>query len=301
VEVNAFAKINLFLAVTGKRDDGYHELVSVMQSVGLCDTLQISMRDLHGRVQDPPLRNIPQITLETNNTSLPTGDDNLIIKAVKLIMHEYSIPCPIHIKLEKRIPMGAGLGGGSSNAAATLHGLNQLFQLDIPLQTLLKMGETLGADVPFCIIGGSALAEGIGEILSPLPPHPPCHIVLACPNIHISTAATFGKLKAFAPPPVENFLQTYETQDISQIASAFFNTFTPITAALHPIISTLITDLHTHGALGASMTGTGSTVFGYFLSENDAHRACDILKKIHLNTTFFTTKVQGGVVSHGKR
>jgi len=281
VEVEAFAKINLFLSITGKRSDGYHELVSVMQSVGLCDTLQISIAPAQAE----------QIILETDHPNLPTDGSNLIVKAAKLLVCEYGISESINIKLQKQIPMGAGLGGGSSNAAATLHGLNHLLELGITPEKLMQMGKTLGADVPFCLLGKSALAKGIGEILTPLPPHPPCHIVLACPPIHISTAETFGRLKDFNPPSVESFLQSYYTSDISKIAETFFNTFTPITAGLHPIISTLITSLQAHGALGASMTGTGSTVFGYFNNENDARRVCNILKHHHPDIKFFSTTI----------
>jgi len=278
VEEKAYAKINLFLEVTDKRPDGYHNLVSVMQSLDLHDTLTI----LPGK---------SGIVLETNMPGVPTDDSNLVVKAAKLLMSECGINQPLHIKLQKKIPMGAGLGGGSSNAAATLHGLNRLFGLDIPLPKLLKMGQTLGADVPFCLLGGTALAEGIGEKLTPLKPHPPCYIMLACPPIHVSTKEIFNKLGGFCKTEnADRFLEAYESEDISLIAKNLFNTFTPITAKIHPLINTFIANLQATGALGASMTGTGSTVFVYFNNEHNAQKACNILMQQYPDTKFFITQ-----------
>ena len=279
VEVDAFAKINLFLAVVGKRTDGYHDLVSVMQTINLRDRLVISKC----AAQETPVK------LEVNIPNLPTDDTNLVVKAAKLLMGKYNICEPVHITLEKRIPMGAGLGGGSSNCAATLHGLNKLFDLNIPLNKLMELGKTLGADVPFCLMGGTALAEGIGEKLTPLPPYPHCYVVLACPNIHVSTGEIFGRIGHHFPPAnIEKFMSAYESGDITRIAQNFENTFTPITAELYPQISTLITDLQNQGALGACMTGTGSAVFAYFNDENKAQKACNILQHTHKNTKFFS-------------
>ena len=277
VEIKAYAKINLFLEVAGKRQDGYHNLISVMQRLDLHDTLCIS----HGE---------NGVSLETNMPGLATGDNNLVIKAAKLLMQECGINQPLHIKLQKKIPMGAGLGGGSSNAAATLHGLNQRFGLDIPLSDLLKMGQILGADVPFCLLGGTALAEGIGEKLTPLNPHPHCYIVLACPPIHVSTKEIFQKLKNYSTENSGSFLKTYESNDISLIAKKLFNAFTSVTAKMHPLINTLISDLQNNGALGAGMTGTGSTVFAYFNNEHNAQKACNILEQHHKDTKFFVTQ-----------
>jgi len=286
VEVDAFAKINLFLEIVRKRSDGYHDLVSVMQAVNLRDSLVIQKLD---SAASP-------IQLNTNISNLPTCDKNLVVKAAKLLMREYNITQPIHIKLTKRIPIGAGLGGGSSDCAATLHGLNQLFDLKIPLDKLMDIGATLGADVPFCLLansqGGAALARGIGEKLTPLPAHPDCSIVLACPPIHVSTKKIFNRLKRdaqYTNGKLDKFMSAYETQDIAQIAKHFQNTFTSITSGLYPQIATLITGLQKQGALGAEMTGTGSAVFAYFHNENNARKACDILRAKYIGTKFFVT------------
>ncbi|MCL1787890.1 MAG: 4-(cytidine 5'-diphospho)-2-C-methyl-D-erythritol kinase [Defluviitaleaceae bacterium] len=168
MEVDAFAKINLFLAVVGKREDGYHELETVMQTLSLHDRLTIQTCDGNNAES--------LVTLSTNLPNLVTNDKNLVVKAAKRFMQATGLNQPITIKLDKRIPMGAGLGGGSSDAAATLLGLNKLFNANLPMETLMDMGAALGADVPFCLHGnmhgGAALAKGIGEKLTPLPPAP---------------------------------------------------------------------------------------------------------------------------------
>ena len=294
VEVEAFAKINLFLVVTGRRDDGYHDIISVMQGVGIHDTLQISKAESS---------TMPLVTLDTNVKDLPTGDANIVVKAAKKILSKFQIPTPVYIKLNKRIPMGAGLGGGSSNAAATLLGLNQLFKLNIPSQQLFDIGKEIGADVPFCLMQNdavglegklnpiTALATGIGEVLSPLPPHPSCYIALAYPNTNISTAKIFAKLTKFNYPAIDNFLTIYKTADITQISQALFNSFIPVTAEYCPTIPLLIDGFKKNGALGASMTGTGSTVFAYFNCKSTAQKACNVLTESHHHTMFLVTQV----------
>jgi len=273
--VQAHAKINLFLDVIGKRADGYHDLVSVMQSLELCDDLEFRA---HGN----------GVTFEVEDApdGFPLDDTNLVMKAAKFLLDKYKIPDGVAVNMKKRIPMGAGLGGGSSDCAATLHGINELFDLKIPLTELMQMGQKFGADVPFCVLGGTALAEGIGEKLAPLPPHPSCHIVLACPEIHVSTAEIFAKLDLNKKNSQhEKFISAYKTKNIKNISSNFYNIFTPITAPIHPQITNLITQLNNLGAVNASMTGTGSAVFGYFENESDAIAACD---KIDAKT--FVTK-----------
>lgn len=289
VQIRAYAKINLFLDVLGKRDDNYHNLISIMQSLELCDDLQFE------------LCNTTNINLElnehSNGNNLPLDDSNLIIKAAKLLTKEYKINQGVNIKLTKRIPMGAGLGGGSSDCAATLHGLNKLFNLNIPLHRLVEIGTKLGADVPFCLMGGTALAQGIGEKLTPLPPHPPCHVVLACPNIHVSTGHIFGKLNLLKTKDCySDAITAYKTGDILKIANHLFNIFTPITSAIYPQISHLIADFKAIGALGANMTGTGSTVFAYFENEKNAQNACDIISNKHSVKTILSATRKGEIL-----
>jgi len=270
------------LDVIGKRSDGYHDLVSVMQSISLCDELEFFITDGGG------------VQLEADNVpcGFPLDSKNLIVRAAKFLLDEYKITHGVKIKLQKNIPMGAGLGGGSSDCAATLHGLNELFALGIPLHRLVEIGMKFGADVPFCLLGGTAVAEGIGEKLTPLAPHPPCYIVLVNPGIHVSTGEIFGRLQINVQhEEYENFMQAYKTGDISQIAKSFFNIFTPVTSALHPEISQAITDLKNAGAINAAMTGTGSTVFGYFEKEIDALEACDKIKRTKCAKRIFVADI----------
>jgi len=289
VEVDAFSKINLFLEVMGKRTDGYHELVTVMQRLQLCDKLQFHKADDEG---------LPVKLEVIGHTNLPVGGKNLIVKAAKLLMKKYNITQPVQIKLDKQIPVGAGMGGGSSDCAATLIGLNRIFELDIPIAELMEMGKSLGADVPFCIFAnlqessGTAIAKGIGEVLTSLEPHPGCYVVLARPEVHVSTREIFKRITAHKDIcQADNFITAYNTRDAHAIAKNFYNRFTQITSELCPQISTLIVDLQNQGAFGASMTGTGATVFAYFSNENKAHAACDRLQKKHKAVKFFVTKV----------
>lgn len=278
MSMNAYAKINLFLDVIGKRGDGYHDLVSVMQSISLCDELEFFV-----------FGDGVQLNAGTVPQGFPLDDANLIVRAAKFLINEYKIPHGVKINLRKRIPMGAGLGGGSSDCAAVLHGMNELFSLGIPIHRLMEIGAHFGADVPFCLLGGTALAEGIGEKLTLLVPHSPCWVVLACPDIHVSTRVAFEQLHVNgANASYSAFESAYGTGDISKIANNFFNIFTPITAKMHPEISQAIAALKKHGAINAEMTGTGSAVFGYFKNENDAILACD---KIQMQT--FLTKTIG--------
>ena len=298
----AFSKINLFLEVMGKRPDGYHEIVTVMQRLELCDTLAIR----RGGLRSPA----GTIQLESTHPTLPTDDTNLVVKAAKLLIEKYNITQPIQIKLDKHIPIGAGLGGGSSDCAAALIGINRLFELNIPDAALMELGAALGADVPFCIFAnspgnsGTAIAKGIGEILTPLEPHPQCCVVLACPSVHVSTKEIFDRLVgsahstscAYDVPPrvppsyvVPRGAQGHPPYE-GHIAKNFYNRFTQITSEVHPQITALITGLRNHGAYGASMTGTGATVFAYFDNENNARTACDKLQQQHEDVKFFVTK-----------
>ncbi|MCL2215573.1 MAG: 4-(cytidine 5'-diphospho)-2-C-methyl-D-erythritol kinase [Defluviitaleaceae bacterium] len=299
VNIRAHAKINLYLDVLDKRPDGYHSIVSIMQSLGLCDELTIRA----GAVSSESAA----VSLICDDLTLPTDESNLVVKAAMLLMREYGIGQDIKVELTKRIPAGAGLAGGSSDCAATLFGINELFQLNIPMDKLMEHGRTLGADVPFNLVSGAgiftALSEGIGEKLTPLPAHPDCHIVVVCPKIHVSTADAYARLDAVkmgaagqandelvpkdilcdsAPRTLQaegqglaNLMMALSAGDVAQISANFFNIFTFVTADIHPEIFRIIRELKGLGALGASMSGTGSAVFAYFADENKAKAACD--------------------------
>jgi len=234
--------------------------------------------------------------LTCSDASLPTDDRNLVTKAAKFMISEYGITQSIHIHLEKNIPTAAGLGGGSSDCAATLIGLNNLFDLQIPLHTkeqfiscfieeqlsLTKIGQRFGADVPFCLIGGTVLAEGIGEILTPLPCHPQCYVLLACPDIPVSTKEIFTK---YTPPTTRQtnipaMIQAINSGDLNQIANNFSNDLTGITARIHPKINILINEMKNQGALNAAMSGSGPSVYGYFTDKDIVEKAQKELAKI---------------------
>jgi len=275
-----------------------------MQTLSLHDVVTI-------RIDDDSKNNF---RLTCSNPSLPTDDRNLVTRAAKFMISEYGITQPIHIHLEKNIPIAAGLGGGSSDCAATLTGINNLFDLRIPLHTeeqfiecteaqfikcteeqlsLAKIGQRFGADVPFCLVGGTALAEGIGEKLTPLSSHPQCYVLLACPDIPVSTKEIFGM---YTPPItrqncIPTMIQAINDSDLNQIADNFSNDLTHITARIHPKINTIINEMKNQGALNAAMSGSGPSVFGYFTDKGMAEKAQKELAKIAIMA--FLTNIRG--------
>ena len=284
VLMKAFSKINLLLDVLWKRPDGYHELKSVMQTLALHDTVTISKAD--------------NFQVTCTNPSLPTDDRNIATKAAKYMMQEYSISQPVHIHIDKRIPVSAGLAGGSSNCAATLIGLNTLFGLNIPLHSanglnLMEIGQRFGADVPFCLVGGTALAEGIGEKITPLSPHPHAWVVLACPDIPVSTADIFGRYTPLLnrESKLTVMLDALAQQDIKKISENLSNDLTQVTANIYPVINILIKELENEGAIAAAMSGSGPSVFGYFTNKQAAQKACISIKKTAGRA--FLTEIKG--------
>ena len=292
----AFAKINLFLDVTQKRKDGYHNISSVMQTLALCDDLLISLDSGEENEPSDSPDSVRSVRLDINIPDLPGDDSNLVTRGAKAIMEEYNITRSVNIELFKRIPMGAGLGGGSSDCAAVLHGMNELFSLGIPLHRLIEIGKALGADVPFCLMGGAALAGGIGEELTPLPLHPECYVILLCPELHVSTAEIFGRISPFQynSLDLDKFMDAYNSGDLSRIAANICNVFTEITGSVHNEINELMDELMNQGALGASMTGTGSAVFGYFSDAVCAGSAYEQLKRVKrkFKTQVFLTQTE---------
>ena len=324
MQIRAFSKINLILEVLSKRPDGYHEIRSVMQSLALHDMVTVSACE--DCVTLPALAKLSPLSpkssqlgvrdadsanflLLCSDPTLPTDDRNLVTRAAKYMMREYGITQPVSIHLEKRIPVAAGLAGGSSDCAATLLGLNQLFGLNIPLHSttqasLMQIGRRFGADVPFCLMacagkddastkcGATALAEGIGEKLTPLTPHPHVWIVLACQDIRVSTADIFGRFKALdaAANPDTNYLnivQALTQGDLHKIATNFKNDLTQVAVKLHPEIQNIINEMENQSAIGAAMSGSGPTVFGYFNSKEQAEKAQEKLQRI-VGRTFLT-------------
>jgi len=272
--MQAFSKINLYLEVLEKRSDGYHNLSTVMQSLGLYDVITIRA----GTTSDHM-----NLCLTCDCPGLPVDKRNLVYRAADYLMKRYEIRVPISIHIEKHIPVSAGLGGGSSDCAATLVGMNRLFALGLSVEELCAIGLTFGADVPFCILGGTQLAEGVGERLTPLTPHPACWIVLARVPVAVSTKDVFARVQFDGDRAVlsDNYmmLNAVNNGDVGAIANAFYNRLTNITTAMHPDINDLITKMNTLGAINAAMSGSGPTVFGYFTDEDTAINAYAELKK----------------------
>jgi len=260
VQIKAFSKINLNLEVLERRADNYHNIRSVMQSLDLHDTLTIKTET---RAGDNPF-----IQLECNNPTLPVDERNLVYQAADYMVKKYGIRQPVRIRIDKRIPVAAGLGGGSSDCAATLVGMNQIFGLGLTAVGLREMGLRFGADVPFNVTGGTMLAEGVGEVLTELTPYPSYRIVLACLPIAVSTKEIFDRLA-----------EIRTKADYVQNEKKLNNDLTPITSSLHPEINELITRMKRLGASDADMSGSGPSVYGLFESERAAQTAAQALNE----------------------
>ena len=279
----ARAKINLGLDVVKRREDGYHEVKMIMQTVDLFDELTICKTEQ------------PGIQITTNVGDIPVNEDNLIYKTAKLMLDKYSIQQGIAVHLKKVIPVAAGMAGGSTDAAATFTGLNQLFDLKIPDEELMKMAVKIGADVPYCIMRGTALSEGIGEILNPLPPMPRCPILIAKPAISVSTKYVYENLHANElkeHPDIDGIVEAIKAEDIKGVASKLENVLETVTEREYPVITELKDFMKSHGALNAIMSGSGPTVFGIYDREDvaaEAYRAlkaAGIAKQVFLTETF---------------
>ena len=280
--LKAPAKINLGLDVLGRRDNGYHDVRMVMQSIGLYDDVTIE------KVEEPG------ICLEINLDFLPTDDRNIAYKAAKLLMDEFAISTGVKIKLEKHIPVAAGMAGGSTNAAAVLEGMNTLFSLGLTQKELMERGVKLGADVPYCIMKGTALAEGIGEILSPLPPLPECHILIAKPDISVSTKEVYEELDSKEipdHPEIDGILEGLEEANLEKIVSAMGNVLERVTVQKYPVIDEIKQMMKKAGAMNAMMSGSGPTVFGIFKDRETAELAQQEIQKTKIAKDICLTNV----------
>ena len=281
IKLKALGKINLGLDVLGRRPNGYHDVRMVMQTVYLYDQILLEKTDKEG------------ISLETNLFYLPVNENNLAYRAAKMLIDEFAIKEGVHISLEKHIPVAAGMAGGSSNAAAVLYGMNRLFQLGLTDQELMDRGVQLGADVPYCIMRGTVLAEGIGEKLTPLPAMPKCHVLLAKPPISVSTHKVYEKLdaqKVTKHPDIDGILLGLQTGDLKKITSSMGNVLENVTITEYPQIESIKDVMKEEGALNAMMSGSGPTVFGIYDDKMLARRAAarireeQLAKQVHVTT-----------------
>ena len=270
-KVQAYAKLNISLDVVSKRPDGYHNMAMVMESVSLCDDVTIRVKKGNG-----------EVSVSTNRNYLPTGKNNSAGKAAELFLCAAGITdLDVDIELFKRIPVCAGMAGGSTDAAAVLRGLNKLLGTGFDRQTLEKMGENIGSDVPYCVAGGTVLATGRGELLEDLPDMPECSIVICKPSFPVSTPELFSRIKCDkirCRPDTNGIIECLEKGDLVGIGRRAFNVFESVLGQGIAEVERIKGVMLDHGAVGASMSGTGPTVFGIYADSKDAEKAFEVLK-----------------------
>ena len=277
----AYAKINLGLDVLGKRDDGYHLVKMIMQSVDIYDTLTFK------------LTSDGKVTLKTDDDSIPADDSNLICKVAGQLQEKYGVTKGAEIELIKRIPVAAGMAGGSTDGAAAYRALNELWNLGLSDKELCELAVKLGADIPYCIMGGTALSEGIGEVLTPIEGKAKYHLVVAKPDIMVSTGWVYKELdnaEITEHPDIDGIRNAIETGDVKRMCNLIDNVLEPVTTSRYGIIKEIEKLLEDNGALKAFMTGSGPTVFAVYDDEKKAGEGFEAVKKSGLARQLFLTK-----------
>lgn len=284
-ETKAYAKINLSLDVIGRRENGYHDVCMVMQTVGLYDEISIE------KISDEEIRVEVEDQRFFKDDALPKDKEgNLCYKAAKMLKERFELPGGMRIYMKKRIPVAAGLAGGSTDAAAVFRGINQLYNLRLTKEELCKLGVELGADIPYCILGGTYLSEGIGEILTPITPTPKAYLVLVKPPVAVSTKLVYEALDSkedFVHPNTQAMLKAISNGDLKAMSAFLCNVLESVTIPMHPEILTLKEKLLECGALNAIMSGSGPTVFGIFESQEEADLAKNEILKRNLSKEVF--------------
>lgn len=282
LELKALGKINLGLDVLGRRENGYHDVRMVMQTVYLYDRIIMKKSKT------------PGIRLETNLYYLPVNENNLAYQAAQMLMDEFHIEEGVSIQLDKHIPVAAGMAGGSSNAAAVLFGMNRMFSLGLSQKELMERGVKLGADVPYCIMRGTVLAEGIGEILTPLSPMPKCYVLIAKPAISVSTKMVYEKLDSHEiedHPDIDGILAGLKAGDLKKVAGSMGNVLERVTVDAYPVIDQIKKMMIKEGALNAMMSGSGPTVFGIFEEKATARKVADAIRDARLTKQVYVTNI----------
>lgn len=291
VKMKAYAKINLGLDVLGTLENGYHEVRMVMQSINLYDKVNIT-RNKSG-----------EITVKTNLGFLPVGPDNLVYKAAAAMKEHYGIRDGIDIDLFKFIPVAAGMAGGSTDAAAVLKGMNILFKLNASEQKLMEIGSTFGADIPYCVMGGTALAEGIGEKLTKLKDCPDCYIVIGKPGISVSTKFVYDNLvldDKTIHPDTEGIISSINDNNINGVAERLCNVLESVTEKEYPIIKQIKDTMLEYGALNSLMSGSGPTVFGIFTDEDKATQCNEYLRSSRLARNAYVARPVNALTCKGR-
>lgn len=292
IHIKALAKINLGLDVTGTREDGYHLVRMIMQTIDLFDWVTIRKSRHEG------------ISLSTNLNFLPTDEHNIAYQAALLLKEDFPQIGGVELRIHKCIPVAAGMAGGSTNAAAVLFGMNKLYHLGLTMKELMAYGLRLGADVPYCLLRGTALAEGIGEELTRLDPMPDCHILIAKPPVSVSTKLVYQALDGGEEPvhpPIDKQIEDLENQDLNALAMHMGNVLECVTVPLHPEIARIKKIMMDQGAIGAMMSGSGPTVFGIFTEAARAYEAKERLRAGGLARQVYVTKPYNVIPKEKKR
>ena len=281
LQLKAYGKINLGLDVIRKRPDGYHDLDMIMQMVDVYDDIIIEKKAGE------------EIVVKADAAVLSNGKDNLAYMAAKMLFDEFGIKSGVEITIHKRIPIAGGMAGGSSDCATTLIGINEMFNLGLSKQQLMERGVKLGADVPYCVLGGTAIARGIGEVLTPLPTPPQCHVIIAKPPISVSTAYVYGHIRPdeiTKRPDIEQMTLAIKEQDLNKLSDLLYNVMEEVTVSEYPVIEKLKSIMLEKGALNSIMSGSGPTVFGLFDDTEKAQAAMKALDSKELTEQLYLTK-----------
>lgn len=277
--IKAYAKVNLGLDVVDRLPNGYHQVKMIMQTVGIYDELTMEKTE-------------SGITVTTDSGELPTDENNLIYKAAKLMQEKYGIREGVRIHLQKNIPIAAGMAGGSTDAAATMKGMNRLFGLEAKTEELMAEAVKIGADVPYCIMGGTALAEGIGEKLTALPPVPKMFLLVAKPDINVSTKYVYEHLDAEGiahHPDIDGMVEAIREGSLQGILKRMENVLETVTIPAHPVIEVIKKRMRELGAADSLMSGSGPTVFGVFPDEESVKKAYEQMRRDGLAKQIFVT------------
>ena len=281
IRLKARAKINLGLDVVRRREDGYHEVKMVMQMLRLYDQIDIEKTQESG------------ILVRSNLSFLPTDERNIAYKAAKVMIDQFGLEQGVIIRIEKHIPVAAGMAGGSTDCAAVLYGMNKLFGLRLNQKKLRELGVKLGADVPYCLMRQTALSEGIGEILTPISPLQDCPILIAKPSVSVSTRHVYEHLKLDEQtmhPDIDGIVTALADGELYGVTDRMANVLEPVTVPEHPVIDEIKKQMMASGAVNALMSGSGPTVFGIFDDEEKAKKACEDMKASGLARQIYLTR-----------
>lgn len=282
MRLHALAKINLGLDIIGKREDGYHEVRMIMQTIQMYDVLDIRKAKT------------PGITLTANLPYVPSDERNLAYKAAKLLMDEFQVPDGVTIRLDKTIPVAAGMAGGSSDAAAALIGVNKIFHLGLSEEELMLRGVKIGADVPYCIMRGTALAEGIGEKLTRIPQIPKCYVLIGKPGVSVSTKQAYESISLdenTVHPDIDGMVEDIKNGDLYAMTKKMGNVFEKGIIKRHPVIQEIKNLMEANGSLKSMMSGSGPTVFGVFDDRQKLKKAASVLRQSGLAKTVFAANI----------